>query len=134
MFFVKMKMTEKLFVHIHIKNELIQARANILVDENGRLAKIDIEGAGTYALEYGNELDQAAYDEAYREYEYKLQVYEKEMSDIDAQTSIIQQQDKKLELQLKSIDTEHSAIQTELEALKKVIENNVKSSFGTFGG
>ncbi len=116
------------------KNELIQARANILVDENGRLAKIDIAGAGTYALEYGNELDQAAYDEAYREYEYKLQVYEKEMSDIDAQTSIIQQQDKKLELQLKSIDTEHSAIQTELEALKKVIENNVKSSFGTFGG
>ena len=56
------------------------------------------------------------------------------MADIDARTAIIQQQDKKLELQLKSIDTEHSAIQTELEALKKVIDNNIKSGFGTFGG
>ena len=116
------------------KNELLQGRANILVDENGRLSKIDIANEGTYMLEYGQELDQAAYDEAYREYEYKLQKYEKEMAEIDARTAMIQQQDKKLELQLKSIDTEHSAIQTELEALKKVIDTNIKSSYGTFGG
>lgn len=116
------------------KNELLQARANILVDENGRLSKIDILNQGTYALEYGQEKDEDAYNEAYREYEYKLQKYEQEMSEIDAKTALIQQQDKKLELQLKSIDTEHSAIQTELEALKKVIDTNIKSSFGTFGG
>ena len=116
------------------KNELLQARANILVDENGRLSKIDILNQGTYALEYGQEKDEDAYNEAYREYEYKLQKYEQEMSAIDAKTALIQQQDKKLELQLKSIDTEHSAIQTELEALKKVIDTNIKSSFGTFGG
>lgn len=116
------------------KNELLQARANILIDENGRLSKIDILNQGTYALEYGQEKDEDAYNEAYREYEYKLQKYEQEMSAIDAKTALIQQQDKKLELQLKSIDTEHSAIQTELEALKKVIDTNIKSSFGTFGG
>lgn len=116
------------------KNEILQGRANILVDENGRLAKIDILNQGTYALEYGQEKDEDAYNEAYREYEYKLEKYEKEMADIDARTAMIQQQDKKLELQLKSIDTEHSAIQTELEALKKVIDTNIKSSFGTFGG
>lgn len=116
------------------KNEIIEGRANILVDENGRLSKINILNQGTYALEYGQEKDEEAYNEAYREYEYKLEKYEKEMADIDARTAIIQQQDKKLELQLKSIDTEHSAIQTELEALKKVIDNNIKSGFGTFGG
>lgn len=116
------------------KNEILEGRANILVDENGRLSKLNIAGVGTYALEYGQEIDQDAYDEAYKEYEFKLQKYEKEIADIDAKTATIQQQDKKLELQLKSIDTEHSAIQTELEALKKVIDTNVKSSFGTFGG
>ena len=116
------------------KNELVQARANILVDENGRFSKIDIKGEGTFALEYGQEKDEEAYNEAYRDYEYRLQKYEKEMQDIDAQTALIQEQDKKLELQLKSIDTEHSAIQTELEALKKVIDQNIQSSFGTFGG
>ena len=116
------------------KNEILEGRANILVDENGRLSKLNIAGVGTYALEYGQEIDQDAYDEAYKEYEFKLQKYEKEIADIDAKTATIQQQDKKLELQLKSIDTEHSAIQTELEALKKVIDTNIKSSFGTFGG
>ncbi|UKI42355.1 MAG: hypothetical protein L6V95_05285 [Candidatus Melainabacteria bacterium] len=116
------------------KNQILEGRANILVDENGRLSKLDIQGEGTYTLEYGQEKDEEAYNEAYREYEYKLEKYEKEMADIDARTAIIQQQDKKLELQLKSIDTEHSAIQTELEALKKVIDNNIKSGFGTFGG
>lgn len=116
------------------KNEILEGRANILVDENGRLSKLNIAGVGTYALEYGQEIDQDAYDEAYKEYEFKLQKYEKEIADIDAKTATIQQQDKKLELQLKSIDTEHNAIQTELEALKKVIDTNVKSSFGTFGG
>ena len=116
------------------KNQILEGRANILVDENGRLSKLDIQGEGTYTLEYGQEKDEEAYNEAYREYEYKLEKYEKEMADIDARTAMIQQQDKKLELQLKSIDTEHSAIQTELEALKKVIDTNIKSSFGTFGG
>lgn len=116
------------------KNQILEGRANILVDENCRLSKLDIQGEGTYTLEYGQEKDEEAYNEAYREYEYKLEKYEKEMADIDARTAMIQQQDKKLELQLKSIDTEHSAIQTELEALKKVIDNNIKSGFGTFGG
>ena len=124
------------FVLMLLKNvhHLLEGRANILVDENGRLSKLDIQGEGTYTLEYGQEKDEEAYNEAYREYEYKLEKYEKEMADIDARTAIIQQQDKKLELQLKSIDTEHSAIQIELEALKKVIDNNIKSGFGTFGG
>ena len=45
---------------------------------------------------------------------------------------MIQQQDRTLELRLKQLDTEQNALKTELEAVKKVIENNVETTFKTF--
>lgn len=44
----------------------------------------------------------------------------------------IQAQDKKLELQLDECNTERDAIQTEMEAVKKVIDENVESTFKAF--
>jgi len=35
-------------------------------------------------------------------------------------------------LRLKQLDTENNAISTEIEAVKKVLSNNVESSFKTF--
>ena len=40
--------------------------------------------------------------------------------------------DKKLELQLDKLNTERDAIQTEMESVKKVIEDNVESTFKVF--
>lgn len=80
------------------------------------------------------EIDQAAYDDAYNQYKYDQYVYEKEIQDINSQTSILQQQDKVLELQLKQLDTEQSALKTELEALDKVVGDAVESGYKTFGG
>lgn len=78
-------------------------------------------------------VDYDAYDDAYNQYMYKKYLYERQMESINSQTAIIQQQDKSLELQLNQLDTEQNAIKTELEALSKVIDDNVESSFKTFG-
>ena len=39
---------------------------------------------------------------------------------------------KKTELRLKQLDTEQNALSTEMEAVKKVIKDNVESTFKTF--
>ena len=44
----------------------------------------------------------------------------------------IQSMDKKLELQLNKLNTERDAIQTEMDSVKKVIEDNVESTFKVF--
>lgn len=44
----------------------------------------------------------------------------------------IEREDKKFDMQLNKLETEHQALVTEIDALNKVIQNNVKSSFGTF--
>lgn len=44
----------------------------------------------------------------------------------------IQAQDKKLELRLDQIETDRSAIQTEMDSVKKVMEDNVDSTFKIF--
>ena len=68
------------------------------------------------------------------QYYYENAKYDKMVQDINAKTSIIQQQDLQLELRLKQLDTEQSALSTEMEAVKKVVDDNVESSFKTFGG
>ena len=78
-------------------------------------------------------VDYDAYDDAYNQYTYKQYLYEQQLETINAETSVVQQQDKALELRLNQLDTEQSAIKTELEALSKVIDDNVESSFKTFG-
>lgn len=52
---------------------------------------------------------------------------------IQASIAAIQALDKSLELQLRRLDTQRRAATTELESVKKVIEDNVKSSFKAFG-
>ena len=41
--------------------------------------------------------------------------------------------DSLLEMRLDQLNTEHRSIETEMESLQKVIDDNVESSFGTFG-
>ena len=78
--------------------------------------------------------DDDAYQDAMNQYYYDNAVYDKTVQDINAQTSIIQQEDLQLELRLKQLDTEQSALSTEMEAVKKVVDDNVESSFKTFNG
>lgn len=73
------------------------------------------------------------YDDAYNQYVYQQYLYERQMEEINAETAVVHQQDKALELRLNQLDTEQSAIKTELESLGKVIDDNVESSFKTFG-
>ena len=78
--------------------------------------------------------DDVAYQDAMNQYYYENAKYDKMIQDINAKTSIIQQEDQQLELRLKQLDTEQSALSTEMEAVKKVVDDNVESSFKTFGG
>ena len=118
--------------YIEGQTETISQKANIIYDENGRIAKICFDDGTVVMPEITVEQDDEAYEAAMVKYDYERAKYEKALSDCNTKTQIIQEQDKKLELQLKSIDTEHTAIQTELEAVKKVLDSNIKSSFGTF--
>ena len=76
--------------------------------------------------------DEAAYQDAMNEYNYKVQQYEKTIADINARTSIIQEEDRTLELRLKQLDTEQKALATEMDAVKKVISDNIEKTFKTF--
>lgn len=89
---------------------------------------------GVIYFTVSEEVDQAAYEDAYNQYKYDQYVYEKEIQDINSKTSLIHQQDQVLELQLKQLDTEQSALKTELDALNKVIKDDVESDYKTFGG
>ena len=114
------------------QNETISQKANIIYDENGRIVKITFDDGTVVLPEVKTEQDDEAYNAAMVKYDYEKQQYDKELQDCNAKTEIIAQQDKRLELKLKSIDTQHSALETEIQALNKVLESNVKSSFGSF--
>lgn len=118
--------------YLENQTETISQKANIIYDENGRIVKISFDDGTVVLPEVKTEQDEEAYNAAMVKYDYEKQVYDKELSDINTKTEIIAQQDKNLEIKLKSIDSQHSAISTEIEALNKVLQNNVKSSFGTF--
>ena len=78
--------------------------------------------------------DNAAYQDAYNEYEYAQYEYDKKQQEINAKTEVIQQQDRNLELKLQRLDTERQQITAEIDALKTVIKDNVDKSFKTFSG
>jgi predicted nucleic acid-binding Zn-ribbon protein len=78
--------------------------------------------------------DNAAYQDAYNEYEYAQYEYDKKQEEINAKTEIIQQQDRNLELKLQRLDTERQQVTAEIDALKTVIKDNVDKSFKTFSG
>ena len=108
-------------------------KALLETDGNGRFKSVRFDDDSViYSLNTETVTDDAAYQDAMNEYNYKVQQYEKTIADINAKTSIIQQEDRTLELRLKQLDTEQNALSTEMEAVKKVIKDNVESTFKTF--
>jgi hypothetical protein len=108
-------------------------QALLETDGNGRFTSVKFDDDSvTYTLNTETVTDDAAYQDAMNEYNYKVAQYEKTIADINAQTSIIQQEDRTLELRLKQLDTEQNALSTEMDAVKKVIKDNVESTFKTF--
>ena len=110
-------------------------KALLETDGTGRFTSVRFENdTVTYTLNMESVTDEAAYNDAMNQYYYDNALYDKTIQDINAKTSIIQQQDQQLELRLKQLDTEQSALSTEMEAVKKVVDDNVESSFKTFNG
>ena len=54
-------------------------------------------------------------------------------AEYEERQSLFQNKDKMLELRLKQLESEHKALETEMESVQKVIQNNVETSFKTFG-
>lgn len=110
-------------------------KAVVETDGSGRFTSIRFEDDSmVYTLNMETVSDDVAYQDAMNQYYYDNAIYDKTIRDINAKTSIIQQQDQQLELRLKQLDTEQNALSTEMEAVKKVVTDNVESSFKTFGG
>ena len=110
-------------------------KALLETDGYGRFTSVRFENdTVTYTLNMETVTDDVAYQDAMNQYYYENAKYDKMVQDINAKTSIIQQEDQQLELRLKQLDTEQSALSTEMEAVKKVVDDNVESSFKTFGG
>ena len=118
----------------YVKTKIEETNQALLeTDENGRFTSVKFDDDSVvYTLNTETVTDEDAYQDAMNEYNYKVQQYEKTIADINAKTSIIQQEDRTLELRLKQLDTERNALSTEMEAVKKVISDNVESTFKTF--
>ncbi len=117
---------------------------NLEFDETGRITSISIPtydtttnellSYRTIELKATKVTDNAAYQDAYNQYEYKQYEYDKAQQEINARTEIIQQEDRNLELKLQRLDNERTQITTEIEAVEKVINDNIESSYKTFSG
>ncbi len=118
----------------YVKTKIEETNHALLeTDGNGRFTSVRFDDDSVvYSLNVETVTDEAAYQDAMNEYMYKKEQYEKTIADINAQTSIIQQEDRTLELRLKQLDTEQNALATEMDAVKKVIKDNVESTFKTF--
>jgi len=118
----------------YIKTKIEETSQALLeTDGNGRFTSVKFDDDSiVYSLNTETVTDEAAYQDAMNEYNYKVQQYEKTIADINARTSIIQEEDRTLELRLKQLDTEQNALKTEMDAVKKVISDNVESTFKTF--
>ena len=118
----------------YVKTKIEETNHALLeTDGNGRFTSVKFDDDSVvYTLNTESVTDEAAYKDAMNEYNYKVQQYEKTIADINAKTSIIQQEDRTLELRLKQLDTEQNALATEMDAVKKVIKDNVESTFKTF--
>lgn len=118
----------------YIKTKIEETNHALLeTDGSGRFTSVKFDDDSVvYSLNVESVTDDAAYQDAMNEYNYKIQEYEKIIADINAKTSIIQQEDRTLELRLKQLDTEQNALATEMDAVKKVIKDNVEKTFKTF--
>ena len=110
--------------------------AKITWSNSGRMSAFTTKDADgneeTFTLSVVTADDDAAYENAYNEYEYQRSKYENQMDGINAQIDIIQTQDKKLELKLQDLDTKQKALSTEMDSIKKVIDKNIETSFKAF--
>ena len=116
-------------------NKKIEQKNHALLetDGSGRFKSVKFDNDSVvYNLQTETVTDEAAYQDAMNKYVYEKEKYEKTIADINARTSIIQQEDRTLELRLKQLDTEQLALKTEMDAVKKVIKDNVESTFKTF--
>ena len=110
-------------------------KALLETDGSGRFVSVRLENDSiTYTLNMETVTDEVAYQDAMNQYYYENAKYDKMIQDINAKTSIIQREDQQLELRLKQLDTEQRALSTEIDAVSKVVQDNVESSFKTFGG
>ena len=110
-------------------------KALLETDGAGRFVSVRFKDDSiTYNLTMETITDDAAYQDAMNQYNYENAKYDKMIQDINAKTSIIQRQDQQLELRLKQLDTEQRALSTEIDAVSKVVQDNIESSFKTFGG
>ena len=113
-------------------------------DSQGRITKIGIPTVDSTSgeiisyryidLTAETVTDNAAYQDAYNQYEYAQYEYDKKQQEINAKTSIIQAEDRNLELKLQRLDNERTQITTEIEAVDKVINDNIEASYKTFSG
>ncbi len=125
------------YYHASYVNTLVSETKKALLesDGNGRFSTLKLEDDSTvYTLNVETITDEAAYNDAINQYNYKQTEYDKAVTDINAKTEIIQAQDRNLELRLEQLNTEQSALQNEMEAVKKVVDKNIELSFKTFGG
>lgn len=76
--------------------------------------------------------NEAAYNEAFNQYEYEQHLYEQEQAKLNAKLEDIQYEDKKLEVELQGLQTQRSAMQKELESLQKVRDDSIESGFKGF--
>ena len=116
-------------------NQKIEKESYALLetDGNGRFKSVKFDdNSVVYSLNTETVTDEAAYEDAMNRYIYEKEKYEKTIADINAKTSIIQKEDRTLELRLKQLETEQLALKTEMDAVKKVIKDNVESTFKTF--
>ena len=118
----------------YVKTKIEETNHALLeTDGNGRFTSVKFDDDSViYTLNTETVTDEAAYQDAMNEYNYKVQQYEKTIADINARTSIIQEEDRTLELRLKQLDTEQKALSTEMDAVKKVITDNIEATFKTF--
>ena len=121
--------------------ELTQCK--LLFDASGRAIKLSIpsyDSEGNIVAYQEFDLiaekvtDDAAYQDAYNEYEYAQYEYDKKQQEINAKTEIIQQEDRNLELKLQRLDSERQQIEAEVEALDKVLKANIDDTYKTFSG
>ena len=111
------------------------SKALLETDSSGRFTSVKFEDDSVvYTLNTETVTDEDAYENAMNQYYYDQEEYEKAIRDINAQTEIIQAEDRTLELRLEQLDTEQNALQTEMEAVKKVVSQNIETSFKVFSG
>lgn len=126
------------------KDSIQTKGCKLTFDTSGRISEvaipvIDAEGKetgkyNTIKLEASTVTDENAYKDAYAEFEYNTYLYDQKNKEINAKTEVIQQEDRNLELKLQRLDNERTQIKTEIEAVKKVITDNIESSYKTFSG